>query len=138
MTHRRAILGALASLFLTAAPLIAQAASPVTVFAAASLKNALDDVIHVYETATGANVQVSYAASSVIARQIEAGAPADVFISADADWMDELAKKSLIVAASRRDLLTNHLVLIAPTDSTVRLPIKKGMPLAAALGRAAA
>jgi molybdate transport system substrate-binding protein len=134
MARRRAILAAFASLVLAAAPMFARAAPPVTVFAAASLKNALDDVAHAYETATGAEVKVSYAASSAIARQIEAGAPADVFISADADWMDDLAKKGLIVAASRRDLLTNHLALIAPADSTLRLTIKKGMPLAAALG----
>ncbi len=135
MTHRRAILGAFASLILSMTAGVAQAATPVTVFAAASLKNALDDVVHAYQAATGSEVKVSYAASSAIARQIEAGAPADVFISADADWMDELAKKNLIVAASRRDMLTNHLALIAPADSTVRLPpVRKGMPLAAALG----
>lgn len=134
MTPRRAILGALAALVLGAAPLAAEAAPAVTVFAAASLKNALDDVVHAYAAATGAEVKVSYAASSAIARQIEAGAPADVFISADADWMDELAKKSLIVPSSRRDLLTNHLALIAPAASTVRLNVRRGMPLAAALG----
>ena len=134
MTHRRAILGALASLVLAATAGCAQAAPLVTVFAAASLKNALDDVIQTYGAATGAQVKASYAASSVIARQIEAGAPADVFISADADWMDDLAKKDLIVAASRHDLLTNHLALIAPAGSTVHLTIRKGMPLARALG----
>jgi molybdate transport system substrate-binding protein len=135
MARRRAILAAFAALVLAAAPALARAAPPqVTVFAAASLKNALDDVIHAYQGAIGAEVKVSYAASSAIARQIEAGAPADVFISADADWMDELAKKNLIVAASRRDLLTNHLALIAPADSTVKFTIRKGMPLAAALG----
>ncbi len=131
MPDRRAILGALAALILGAAPLAARTGPPVTVFAAASLKNALDDVAHAY---TGGEVKVSYAASSAIARQIEAGAPADVFISADADWMDELAKKSLIVSSSRRDLLTNHLALIAPATSTVRFSIRRGMPLAAALG----
>ncbi len=134
MARRRAILAAIASLVLGAAPLAARAAPPITVFAAASLKNALDDVVHTYATATGAEVKVSYAASSAIARQIEQGAPADVFISADADWMDDLAKKNLIVASSRRDLLTNHLALIAPATSTVRLTIKRGMPIAKALG----
>lgn len=134
MVRRRAILGALASFVLAAFAGQAMAAPSVTVFAAASLKNALDDVAHAYEAATGAQVKVSYAASSAIARQIEAGAPADVFISADADWMDDLAKKGLIVAASRRDLLTNHLALVAPAASTVRMQIRKGMPLAAALG----
>ena len=99
-----------------------------------SLKNALDDVATAYRSATGAEVKISYAASSAIARQIEAGAPADVVISADADWMDELAKKSLIVPGSQRDLLTNHLALITPADSKIRLLIRRGMPLAAALG----
>ena len=134
MTKRRAILAAIASLLIGAAPAIVQAAPSVTVFAAASLKNALDDVVQAYHSSTGADVKVSYAASSAIARQIEAGAPADVFISADADWMDDLAKKGLIVAASRRDLLTNHLALAAPAASSLRLLIRKGMPLAAALG----
>ena len=134
MTKRRAILAAIASLLIGAAPAITRAAPSVTVFAAASLKNALDDVVQAYRTSTGAEVKVSYAASSAIARQIEAGAPADVFISADADWMDDLAKKGLIVAASRRDLLTNHLALVAPAASSLRLSIRKGMPLAAALG----
>ena len=134
MAHRRAILGALAALLLSAAPLVAHAAPAVTVFAAASLKNALDDVVRAYTTATGTEVKVSYAASSAIARQIEQGAPADVFISADSDWMDALAKKNLIVTSSRRDVLTNHLALVAPVASTVRLAVRRGMPIAAALG----
>ena len=98
----------------------------VTVFAAASLKNALDEVDAAYTAKTGAAVRSSYAASSALARQIEQGAPADVFISADSDWMDYLAQRKLIVGASRRDLLTNHLALIAPATSTVRLPHRKG------------
>jgi molybdate transport system substrate-binding protein len=79
-------------------------------------------------------VRLSYAASSAIARQIEQGAPADVFVSADAAWMDYLQTRGLIVAASRRDLLTNHLALIAPADSRIRLRIAPGMPIAGALG----
>jgi molybdate transport system substrate-binding protein len=75
-----------------------------------------------------------FAASSAIARQIEQGAPADLFISADSDWMDYLAQRKLVVAASRRDLLTNHLALIAPVDSKAAVRIGRGMPLAAALG----
>ncbi len=132
MPIRRAILAAMVSLFF--ANSARAGPTPVTVFAAASLKNALDDVAHAYTAATGGEVKVSYAASSAIARQIESGAPADIFISADADWMDELAKKNLIVTSSRRDLLTNHLALVAPTDSKLKLPIRKGMPIAAALG----
>jgi molybdate transport system substrate-binding protein len=107
---------------------------PVTVFAAASLKNALDEAGVAFTASGGPPVRFSYAASSAIARQIEQGAPADVFVSADSDWMDYLQKRELIVAASRRDLLTNHLALIAPAASPVRLKIARGMPIAAALG----
>ncbi|MDO9431894.1 MAG: molybdate ABC transporter substrate-binding protein [Phenylobacterium sp.] len=111
---------------------VAQAA-PVTVFAAASLKNALDEVGAQYAK-SGGDVRFSYAASSAIARQIEQGAPADIYVSADTDWMNYLADRKLIVAASRRDLLTNRLALIAPADSRAALKIGKGMPLAKALG----
>ena len=117
-----------ASLMATAAH-----AAPVTVFAAASLKNALDEVGAEYEKA-GGEARFSYAASSAIARQIEQGAPADVYVSADSDWMNYLAERKLVVAASRRDLLTNRLALIAPADSKVALKVGKGMPLAKALG----
>lgn len=119
----------LASLLLTAAA----HAAPVTVFGAASLKNALDEVGAEYAK-TGGEARFSYAASSVIARQIEQGAPADIFVSADSDWMDYLAQRRLIVASSRRDLLTNRLALIAPADSRVNLKVTRGMPLAKALG----
>lgn len=118
---------------LVAAPALA-ADKPVTVFAAASLKNAMDEVGAAYAARTGGEVRFSYAGSSAIARQIEQGAPADVYISADSDWMDYLAGKKLIVGASRRDLLTNHLALIAPTGAKTTLKIAKGMPLAKALG----
>jgi molybdate transport system substrate-binding protein len=106
----------------------------VTVFAASSLKNAVDDVSAAYAAKTGGLARVSYGASSALARQIEQGAPADVFISADTDWMDYLAQKKLIVDSSRRNLLTNHLALIAPAASQSQLQIGPGMPLAAALG----
>jgi len=82
----------------------------VLVFAAASLKNALDEVNAAY----GKPVTASYAASSALARQIEAGAPAQVFISADEEWMDYLEKKNLVRPGSRRDLLGNRLVWIVP------------------------
>ena len=123
-------------LLLLAAPIVstAQEVAPVTVFAAASLKNAMDDLGEAYKAKTGETVRFSYAASSALARQIEQGAPADVFISADSDWMDYLAQKGLIVSSSRRNLLTNHLALIAPSDSSITLKIAKGMPLAKALG----
>jgi molybdate transport system substrate-binding protein len=117
------------------APIAAHAApEPVTVFAAASLKNSLDAVDALYQQKTGAVVRANYAASSALARQIEEGAPAEVFISADADWMDYAAKRQLIRDDTRRDLLTNHLALIAPAASTVKLKIAPNFPLAAAVG----
>src|SRR5215510_9419187 len=106
------ILGLLATPVMTAA----SQAADVTVFAAASLKNALDDAAKIYEAKSGDKVTVSYAASSALAKQIEAGAPADIFFSADLDWMDYLQEKKLIDVATRRTLLGNTLVLIAPTD----------------------
>jgi molybdate transport system substrate-binding protein len=111
----------------------AQAAG-LTVFAAASLKNALDEVVAAYRVRTGTKVTVSYAASSALARQIEQGAPADIFISADQDWMDYLGKRRLIEPASRMNLLRNRIVLIAPAASDTKLAIAPGFPLAAALG----
>jgi molybdate transport system substrate-binding protein len=125
--------GGLAFDGLAAAPARADA-PPVTVFAAASLKNAMDEVGKAYTAKSGTAVRFSYAASSAIARQIEQGAPADVFISADSDWMSYLDQKHLILASTRRDVLTNHLALIAPADSHVTLRIAKGFPIAKALG----
>jgi molybdate transport system substrate-binding protein len=124
------VLGFLAAPFVSAA---AQAAD-VTVFAAASLKNALDDAAKIYETKTGDKVVVSYAASPALAKQIEQGAPADIFVSADLDWMDYLEQKNLIDVASRHTLLGNTLVLIAPKDSPVSFTIEKNFPLLQALG----
>jgi molybdate transport system substrate-binding protein len=124
------VLGFLAAPFMAA---MAQA-TDVTVFAAASLKNALDDAAKLYEAKTGEKVVVSYAASPALAKQIESGAPADIFFSADLDWMDYLEKKNLIDAASRHTLLSNTLVLVAPKDSTLALPIEKNFPLLQALG----
>jgi molybdate transport system substrate-binding protein len=109
-------------------------AADVTVFAAASLKNALDDAAKIYQAKTGDKVVISYAASSALAKQIEAGAPADIFFSADLDWMDYLAQKNLINTASRQTLLGNTLVLIAQKDSAVSLTIDKNFPLLEALG----
>lgn len=88
-----------------------------TVFAAASMKNALDDIDAAYTAKTGVHVNASYAASSALARQIEQGAPADVFISADTDWMDYTSQKKTIDEPSRVNLLGNKIVLIAPKDS---------------------
>src|ERR1700712_5759396 len=99
----------------------ANAAEKITIFAAASMKNALDNVDAAWTKQTGKEVVVSYAASSALAKQLESGAPADVFISADTDWMDYVAKKKLIRPGTRRDLLTNKLALIAPANSKLRL-----------------
>ena len=130
--HRRAVtLGAVLAFFAGAA--LAQPA-PLTVFAAASLKNALDEVNTAFAAQSHGPVRASYAASSALARQIEQGAPVDVFVSADSDWMDYLAQRKLIVVASRRDVLSNHLALIAPAASTIRLTIRSAFPLAKALG----
>jgi molybdate transport system substrate-binding protein len=133
--RRFGFLGALASVLLMAPTgLAARQRPPIVVFAAASLKNALDDTGAAFTKATGRPVVFSYGASSAIAHQIERGAPADVFVSADSDWMDYVQKRGLVLAASRRDLLSNHLALIAPAESKVRLRMGKGMPLAKALG----
>lgn len=107
---------------------------PVTVFAAASLKEAMDELARRFERGGGGRVLVSYAASPALARQIENGAPADIFISADLDWMDYLEKRKLVRAATRANLLSNRLVLIAPADSKAVLTIGPRFPLAALLG----
>ena len=90
-----------------------------TVFAAASMKNALDDIDAAYTAKTGVKVVASYAASSVLAKQIDQGAPADIFLSADTDWMDYAAKQKTINTETRTNLLGNSIVLIAPKDSSI-------------------
>jgi molybdate transport system substrate-binding protein len=104
------------------------------VFGAASLKNALDDADAQYQRDAGHKVVVSYGASSALAKQIENGAPADIFISADLDWMDYVAEHKLIKPETRFNLLGNKLVLIAPADSRINLTIAPNFPLAQALG----
>ena len=104
------------------------------VFAAASLKNALDDVNAQYQKDTGRRVVVSYAASPALARQIEAAAPADVFISADLDWMNYLGQRRLIKPETRVNLLGNRLVLVAPVGGARDVTIGQGFPLAPLLG----
>jgi molybdate transport system substrate-binding protein len=89
----------------------------VTVFAAASLKTALDDIAAEWRKETGKTARISYAASGPLARQIEAGAPADIFISADVAWMDYATERKLIKPETRRNLLGNALVLVAPADN---------------------
>ena len=105
----------------------------VLVFAAASLKNALDDVARQWQAETGKKVVVSYAASNNLIKQIELGAPADIFISADIDWMNYGQQKNLIKPETRANLLGNRIVLIAPKSSTVSIKVEKGFDLAAAL-----
>jgi molybdate transport system substrate-binding protein len=109
-------------------------ADDLLVFAAASLKNALDDAGAAWTKQGGGPVRVAYAASGPLAKQIENGAPADLFISADALWMNALAAKNLLRSGSKIDLLTNSLVLIAPKTSPIQLGLASGAPLAAALG----
>jgi molybdate transport system substrate-binding protein len=115
-----------------ALPAVAQG-KDVVIFAAASLKNALDDIAGQWQRETGKKVVVSYAASNTLIKQIEQGAPADIFISADLDWMDYGQQKDLIKPDSRSNLLGNRLVLIAPKDSSVSAIIQPGFDLAALL-----
>jgi len=104
------------------------------IFAAASLKDALDEVNVAYQHENSQETATSYAASSTLAKQIEAAAPADVCISADLDWMDYLAKRNLIKPETRANLLGNRLVLIAPVNSPLNLAIGPNFSLAQALG----
>src|SRR5476651_2088239 len=131
---RRGVLGlALASAVMPMAAVRAQAADLV-IFAAASLKNALDEIAAAWAKETGkAAPRISYAASSALAKQMEQGAPADLFLSADLDWMDYVEKKDLIQKDTRFNLLGNKIVLIAPKDSKVTIEVKQGFDLAKAL-----
>jgi molybdate transport system substrate-binding protein len=130
---KRAILAVL--LVLTAAlPARAQDVT-LTIFAAASMKNAVDDINAAFTKATGIKAVSSYAASSALAKQIEQGAPADLFASADLEWMDYVAGKKLIKDATRVNLLGNKLVLIAPKDSKLdHVTIGPGFDLARLAG----
>ncbi len=106
-----------------------------TIFAAASLSDVLQEIGNAYTARTQQAVRFSFAASSALAKQIESGAPADVFISADEEWMDYLAARKLINLSTRRDVVSNSLVLVAPADSKLQLRIAPGVALAAALGK---
>ena len=122
---------------MAAAACLASAAE-LTVFAAASLKESLDKQIQVFQGKRGHVVRASYAGSNALAKQIENGAPADLFLSADEEWMDYLATRKLVVAATRRDLVTNELVLIAPAQSTAKVELTTtgaAASLATALGQ---
>src|SRR5215208_6503436 len=104
------------------------------VFAAASLTNVLDEIGPAYTQQTKQHVKFSYAASSALARQLEAGARADVFFSADLEWMDYVQARNLIDRSTRRNVLGNRLVLVAPADSKIQVKIAPGFALAGALG----
>ena len=120
---------------LAGAPQALVAQEQITVFAAASLKNALDDVNAAFTKTTGVKVTASYAASSALAKQVEQGAPADVFISADLQWMDYVGERKLIKLDTRVNLLGNKLVLIAPADSKItNVTIGQGFDIARLAG----
>jgi molybdate transport system substrate-binding protein len=137
MICRRRSLLALVVFALSAAAVPPAAAQDktITVFAAASMKNALDDINAAFLKATGTKVTASYAASSALARQLEQGAPADVFASADVEWMDYSAGKKTIKDDTRVNLLGNRLVLIAPKDSKIdTVALAPGFDLAKVVG----
>lgn len=133
--NRRLLLKLVAAA-LAALPLAlpAAAAEKVTVFAAASLKNALDAANAAWQSESGNETTVSYAASSALAKQIEQGAPADLFISADLAWMDYVAEKKLIKDDTRVNLLGNRIVLVAPKDKAEAVEIRQGFDLAGLVG----
>jgi len=115
-------------------PARAQAtARPLLIFGAASLTQTLDEIASMYAKREGVAVKASYAASSMLAKQLEAGAPADLFISADQEWMDYAARKDLIQTATRKDLLGNNLVLIAGKTNGVVIDLSPGLDLKIAL-----
>src|SRR5579872_1987171 len=128
---RRASLGLAVAIAM--APAAAFAHDGLVIFAAASLKNALDEIATGWKDSGKPAPRISYAASSALAKQLEQGAPADLFISADTDWMDYVEKKDLINKDTRINLLGNKIVLIAPRDSKATVDVKQGFDLAKAL-----
>jgi molybdate transport system substrate-binding protein len=136
---RRCWLGVINAVLLGAAltfapsPPAAAQSRDVLVFAAASLKNALDEIAADWQRQSGKKAVISYAGSNNLIRQIEQGAPADMFISADTDWMDYGERRKLIQPQTRADLLGNRLVLVAPKDATLRIAVQPGLNLASAL-----
>ena len=136
LTSRRSWLALLTAAVLTLAAGTVPAAAQgrdVLVFAAASLKNALDEIAAQWQRESGKKAAISYAASNTLIKQIEQGAPADIFISADLDWMDYGQQKNLIKPDTRSNLLGNRLVLVAPKDSNISANIQPGFDLAALL-----
>jgi molybdate transport system substrate-binding protein len=136
--QRRFVVAAFAAALAIAATAPAAPAQdkPITVFAAASMKNALDELDAAFTKKTGVKVLASYAASSALIKQIEQGAPADVYVSADLQWMDYGVEKKLIKADTRINLLGNRLVLIAPRDTKIgNVTIGPGFDIAALAGK---
>jgi molybdate transport system substrate-binding protein len=131
---RRALVLLVAALAQLPCAAQSQPAAGVTVFAAASLTDSLKSIADAYQAKTGSKITLSFGASSTLARQIEQGAGADLFFSADTDWMDYLKKAGLIAEASRKDLLGNRLVLIAAIGNALSLKIAQHFDLAGALG----
>jgi molybdate transport system substrate-binding protein len=132
--NRVLVFAAVAVILLLGPCFPADAADNVTVFAAASLTNAITDLGNMFGAKGGGNVRTSFAGSSTLAKQIENGAPANIFISADEEWMNYLSERRLIVPESRFNLLGNRMVLVAPADSSLEVDIKPGFPLAKLLG----
>ena len=135
LTQRLAVCSLAALSTVPCAVAAADAAREITVFAAASLTDVLQETGAAFRAKTGLATRFSFAASSALARQIESGAPAQVFVSADVEWMDYLANAGLIDPATRRNVAGNELVLIAPADSALKVEIAPGFALAAALGK---
>src|SRR5262245_36585020 len=139
MVSRRKLIWRVAALAAAAAvawgtPQPVQAQSDIVVFAAASLKDALDAINVEWQNETGKKATISYAASSALAKQIEQGAPAHIFISADLEWMDYVEKRKLIKPESRVNLLGNRIVLIARMDQAQPVEITQGVDLAKLMG----
>jgi molybdate transport system substrate-binding protein len=133
MRRRNLLLSFITAVAITVGTALPASAADLLVFAAASMKGSLDKVAAAFEAGGGSKVAISYASSSQLAKQIEAAAPADVFISADTKWMDYLVEKGAVKKEAAVNLLGNRLVLVAAKDSTVTLKIAKDFPLAATL-----
>jgi len=135
MTRRSwlALLAAAALSWTAGAVPVAAQDKDVLIFAAASLKNALDEIAAQWQRETGKKTKISYAASNTLIKQIEQGAPAEMFISADLDWMNYGQEKNLIKPDTRSNLLGNRLVLVAPKDSTATVNLQPGLDIAALL-----
>jgi molybdate transport system substrate-binding protein len=138
MTMRRAVgvwlAGWMGLLLVSSAGAAQVPRKPLLVFGASSLTDVVDELDQAFTAGTGIPVKASYASSSALAKQVEAGAPADVFFSADIEWVDYLDQRKLLKPGTRRDVVANRLVLIAPQDSALRIKIAPHFDLAGALG----